>query len=217
MLYNWQFLLFSVFKEGIGWLNKLPPTDWRRQLIGQHGLLPSLNVQLVMSDYQAQHLLRQATAAAPAAQTKRAFILEPCKYDQESLTVLTPIIGDVVDEPSLSLQLGILRYPHEPGSFFGYRFESPEVHENHRFHHVQPLQSFCNEPRLPISIAGYPHRYPSVPLASTNATELIGAMLIAIRDWPQMTEFVSGGVTRHQVKVALGAMMERITREPGAM
>jgi hypothetical protein len=180
-MHAWQEFLLFLFREGRVWHGRLSPSDWRFNFGGTSGQVDELGIRIVRHRDEAVSLFKSTRQLFMPGASK-AFVLTPCKHEESSLLLLVPIILEGGEIPRLSLQLGVLRDPAQGPSFFGYRFESPESHDDHRFHHAQPLQGFGRGARVAGSFDSYPDRYPSFPLACRNAVELIASLLISVRD-----------------------------------
>ncbi len=182
----WQHLLFHLYVDGSKWFKHLDQTDWRRELVPRHSYVQSLNVKLMMDGPQVENHLRSVSNASDPG-PRKGFILRPCPHGEESLTILVPFIAQHDPVPRLSLQIGVVEKPAADMTFFGYRFESPELEEEHHFHHVQPVQAFGQGPALETAVKWYPNRYPSFPLAASGPTELVATVFVSIRDWTRLT------------------------------
>lgn len=56
-------------------------------------------------------------------------------------------------------------------TFIAFRFETPEVGDEHDFFHCQPCRNFGDRENLPES-AQISHRFPTIPLNASNIVEL---------------------------------------------
>lgn len=209
MDHPWQELLFYLYKEGRTWYQGLPSTDWRRALLGNHNTVEDLNLQIMAEIWAAQNHIK-GTSDSSDPGMKRGFIILPCKHSENSLTVLVPFIATNSANPRLSLQLGVLN----DSTFFGYRFESPELYEEHRFYHVQPVQAFGHGPRVAMSAGFYPDRYPSFPILASGGAELLAAVLISIRDWARLVELTTSSHVPHDAKQVISAFLEKVRPSP---
>lgn len=205
MDHPWQNLMFYLYQEGRAWYQDLQPDDWRRALLGNHNTVQDLNLEIMAEQWAAQHHIRSTSSSADPG-IKKGFIVPPCKHSEDSLTVLVPFIPTNGAEPRLSLQLGVLN----DSTFFGYRFESPEEYEEHRFHHVQPVQAFGLGPRVAMSARLYPDRYPSFPILANGGAELLAALLVSIRDWARLTEMTTSAQIPRDAKLVISAFLEKV-------
>lgn len=205
MDHPWQDLLFYLYKEGRIWYRDLRSDDWRRALLRSHNTVEYLNLQVLTESWAAQnHIRGTSTSSDPGV--KKGFIIPPCKHSEDSLTVLVPFIPTNGANPRLSLQLGVITSTF----FFGYRFESPELHEEHRFHHVQPVQGFGHGQRVATSASPYPYRYPSFPILASGGAELLAAVLVSIRDWARLIELTTSSHVPHNAKQVMAAFLEKV-------
>jgi hypothetical protein len=212
MDHSWQDLLFYLHHDGNLWFRSLAREDWRRELIGSHGAVEMLDLQIMKGDWEVQNHFRSNSTPADTG-PKKGFVIRPCKHAESSLTIMVPFIMAGGANPRLSLQLGVLeRVAERPDFFFGYRFESPEAHEEHKFHHAQPVQSFGHGAgSLNLGALGYPNRYPTFPLAASNACELVASVLVTIREWPKLTELTTpSSIIPREARQAVGALMQKI-------
>ena len=205
MDHPWQQLLLYMYREGVAWFKNLSPDDWRRNRVPAHGSVADLNLLVMRDQNRVQYCLKEVSNAAdPGA--RRGFIIPPCKHDEKSLTVLVPFIMEGGANPRLSLQLGVL----SGGTFFGYRFESPELYEEHNYHHVQPVQTFGHGPPLDISATWYPNRYPSFPLMADGGAELVAALLVSIREWNRMKELSTSNKLPHEARQVVARFLQKV-------
>lgn len=210
MDHPWQELLWYLYEDGLAWFRNLNSTDWRRKLVGSHGSVLELNLQVMTDKWQIQNHIR-GTSDVNGPSPRKGFIVRPCKHAESSLTVLVPFIATNGARPRISLQLGVLETAATGGTFFGYRFESPELYEEHKFHHVQPIQAFGHGGSFSMSATWYPHRYPSFPLAASRAEELVVAVLVSIREWLRLVDLVTPSSSiPHEAKRAVEDFMQKI-------
>lgn len=210
MDHPWQELLFYLYNDGLVWLRALDAKDWRRVLIGQHGAVEPLNLQMMTDKWTVQNHVKGISDPGTAG-ARKGFVVRPCKHADSSLTVLVPFILTNGANPRLSLQLGVFEQNKDMQTFFGYRFESPEVFEEHRFHHAQPVQAFGHGQPLSMSASWYPNRYPTFPLAAQGGAELVAAVLVSIREWLRLRELAApSSQIPHGARQVMAQFLERI-------
>lgn len=210
MDHPWQELLFYLYNDGLVWLRDLGATDWRRLLIGQHGAVEPLNLQVMTDKWQVQNHIKGISNPSDVG-ARKGFVVRPCKHADSTLTILAPFIMANGASPRLSLQLGVLDQSDGAQTFFGYRFESPEVYEEHAFHHAQPVQAFGHGQALGMSANWYPNRYPSFPLAAQGGAELVATVLVSIREWLRLVELAApSSQIPHGARQVMAQFLERI-------
>lgn len=208
MDHPWQKLLFHLYQDGRDWVTALAGDDWRRSA-GKPGPVADLGIHLIGEEWGAQHLLHGTSNPADPA-PRKGFLIRPGKFGEATLTVLVPFILVNGAEPRLSLQLGVLGRDGQQGTFFGYRFESPEVGDEHHFFHTQPVKAFGHGTPIQYAVAWYPDRYPAFPLAARDAIELIASLLVAIREWPRMVELTVQNRVSREARLAVSRFMREI-------
>jgi hypothetical protein len=208
MDHTWQQLLHHLYRDGRAWVADLPKADWRRLAV-RPGPVADLGMYLITEDWAAQQLLRGMSTPADVT-PRKGFAIRPGKHSELALPVLVPFVIANEATPRLSLQLGMLQRDGDGGSFFGYRFESPEPGDEHNFFHSQPVKGFGHGPPVKYAVAWYPDRHPAFPLAATNAVELIAAMLVSFREWPRMVELTVHNQVPHSARLAVNHFMKKL-------
>lgn len=201
----WQQILTNLYKNGRVWVSKLGRDDWRRRMVESRDCdEPPLQI---MSDvHEFNHWIRRATTTG--SEKSKGFVIPPGKYNQDALLLLAPFPLATGEDARLSLQMGIVRMHDNRHMFFGYRFESPEVYDNHNFYHAQPIQGFGGGPKSSGCIVWYPHRYPTFALSANNAAELVAAALLSCWDQNMLISF-SADTSAH-IKAILNDFLNRI-------
>ena len=65
-------------------------------------------------------------------------------------------------------------------SFVGFRYESPEMGDNHNYYHVQPSNSMGDKDNPIDQAIAIPRRYPTVPLPASSSVDLLLCLILSI-------------------------------------
>lgn len=209
----WQELLRFIYSDGRRWLASIPRSDWRRALIPEHGVVAALNVQVMADEKELIAHLDRISQPSDVGR-RRAIVLRPCHYDPGALILLVPFVLAANPSARVSLQLGVYSASGGQSTFFGYRFECPEQSEEHRFHHVQPINAFGHGGALASGIQWYPGRYPAFPVAAEDQAELVVTIFASIRAWANLRELSSSRSISESAKKIVTRVMERIRPRP---
>ncbi len=74
-------------------------------------------------------------------------------------------------------------------TFIAYRFEAPEIGEQHNYYHCQPCRDFGDRDPVPHA-ALVSHRFPTIPINASNIVELTICALMACMGHKDIKAFV---------------------------
>jgi hypothetical protein len=74
-------------------------------------------------------------------------------------------------------------------TFIAFRFEAPEMREQHNYHHCQPCRDFGDRNPVPHAVL-ISQRFPTIPVNATNIVELTICALMACMGHKGMKAFV---------------------------
>jgi hypothetical protein len=208
-MHLWQELLLFLYRDGRKWLTEISRTDWRRGVIPEHGLVPELRIQMIHDEAGlVAHLGRES--APSDVGPKKAIVLRPSPHDENALSLLVPFILEVGSDAKISLQLGMYAIRSGQKTFFGYRFEGPEIGDEHSFHHAQPITSFGHGGAVAAAIGWHPDRCPSFPLSANNQEELVVTLLVSTTKWSRLRALSTSTKISNAARAVVGSVMQRI-------
>ena len=114
---------------------------------------------------------KEAIYVKPPNSEKNSFAALWCRWDFDS------------ERPTCGFHFGVWFSRVELGdrtAFVGYRYETPEVGDNHNYYHAQPCRSMVTHQdsfseALPVS-----QRYPTFPIAADSSIELLLCLVTSI-------------------------------------
>ncbi|MCG7985704.1 MAG: hypothetical protein JAY90_23575 [Candidatus Thiodiazotropha lotti] len=204
----WQELLIHLFKDGRKWLQSLDRGDWRRDLGDQPGPLNDPSINLIKNENEAQNWIRNLQDLATP--NRKGFVISPGKHGANALTLLAPYPLALNPSPRISLQLGVLQKHDQNFRFFGYRFESPEIGENHNYYHAQPIQAFGRGAKSEYAIDWYPDNYPTFPIHVRDCLELVVAVLISFRGLNVARQLASSREIGRKVRTPMQGFIDHL-------
>ena len=146
-----------------------------------HIVLPANNVSQ----------LRSSTSVEGNLGASRVIRLQPPTHHSDRLVVLWCRWNFGQTPAQCGYYYGnwyLLRPPGSSGGagsrvvgFLGYRFETPEIGENHNYYHCQPCLNFGTKEDPPVSHAIERSAYdPTWPIAASDSVELLLCLVLAL-------------------------------------
>ena len=124
---------------------------------------------------------REVIYVEPPSSEKDAFAALWCRWDFDS------------ERPKCGFHFGVWCTRADLGgnpAFLGYRYETPEVGDNHNYYHAQPCRSMITHQSLAEALP-VPERYPTFPIAADSSVELLLCLVTSIHGMSGLRELES--------------------------
>lgn len=173
-------LLERLKTEGLNWYRNAKTSDidmFERRISGNFS---------IFEGHEIHTIGRKPAGSFPS---KKILIMPPSGREDEAILGLW-LKWDFAANPfEFRLFLGQWSEIGGVKTFISFRFEAPEIGEQHCYYHCQPCRDFGDRDPVPHA-ALVSHRFPTIPLNATNIVELTVCALMASMGNKAMKSFM---------------------------
>lgn len=173
-------LLDRLRGDGIKWFREAMQDDLdllERRITGNFKPFEGLEIQTIG---------RKPKGNFPA---KRILLMQPSRKEAEAVLGLWLIWNFEADPIEFRLFVGQWAKIDKGVRFACFRFETPELGDEHDYFHCQPCNNFGDREPVP-GAAPISQRFPTIPMNASNIVELTICALMATMGRKKMKEFV---------------------------
>lgn len=208
------FILETLARRGEAYARKaaaLPPR--MLEAASSHSILAANNVSQLRSTTTAQGSLGNASVIRlqPPSHFSDRLVVLWCRWDfSQTPARCGYYYGNwfLLSAPNANSASG----PKVLG-FLGYRFETPEIGQNHNYYHCQPCLNFGTKDDPPVSHAIERSTYdPTWPIAASNSVELLLCLVLSLYGFDEFRKIegelmnVRAASRNSRLTTALGAI-----------
>ncbi len=157
---------------------------------------PNANQQFFRQGDRKRFRIREVSELANAelreefsADGQEIFLLKPPKTERRSMLVFAIAWVLREGEQELRFYLGLWAKRGEQFEFSGYRFETPEMGEDHNYYHCQPCQNIGDRDEHIEEAVQVSQKFPTIPLKANDPIELVVCALMAVIGRQKLKDF----------------------------